>query len=343
MRRIRDVLDVLMVVCAVGVGACSHAAPTAVMPTTVSRDWVTGAAAEALGPDGRFILPGPRSPGPLEISEANARAQAVGWARMIAQITPAGGIQTFAPGNGLEFAPGGSGLERDYGGKIPFAQLRDCGRSLYAESGYAPVPVDAPRFVLNGFGAYWIVRLCAPAGEIPVVLAVSTTSEFVVLDGRLQPSPSARAMGNEFRSVAIPRGTPEYPLEPEAAVAVAFRTTGRRVSEIPVFVQRVADYGRPEPFYPQNGRWHITLESPVHGVGAPSGTEYVTRDVMVSWPEGTGPDTTLLVALAAQPDTALHVPYKHSGQSPSGAAREDTVRVAVRKPYRFEVLRVVRE
>ena len=342
MRRIRAVLDVLMVVCTIAVGGCSHASPTAVIPPTVSRDWVTGAAAAALGPDGRFVMPAPRSPAPLEISEASARAQAVGWARMIAQMTPAGGIQSFAPGSGLEFAPGGTGLERDYGGKIPFAQLRDCGRALYAESGYAPVPETAPRFVLNGFGSYWIIRLCAPAGDAPIVLAVSTTSEFVVSDGRLRPSPSATAMGNEFRSVAIPRATPAYPLEPEAAVAIAFRTTGLRVSEIPVFVQRVADYGRPDPFVPQAGRWHVTLESPVHGVGVASGAEYVTRDVVVAWPEGLGPDTTLLVALAAQPDTALHLPYKTPEQPPSGAAREDTVRVAVRRPYLFEVVRVVR-
>ena len=73
-----------------------------------------------------------------------------------------------------------------------------------------------------------------------------------------------------------------------------------------------------------------------------SGAEYVTRDVVVSWPEGLGPDTTLLVALAAQPDTALHLPYKTPEQPPSGAAREDTVRVAVRRPYLFEVVRVVR-
>ena len=333
-----------MVVCTIDVGGCTHAAPTAVSPPTVSRDWVTGAAAAALGPDGRFVLPGPGNPGPVEISEAEARAQAVGWARMISRIPSAGGPQSLGPGGGLTFAPGGSGLERDYGGRIPFAQLKDCGRTLYMESAYEPVPEGAPRFVLNAVGPYWIVRLCAPAEDVPVVLAVSATSEFLVIDGRLQPSPSATAMGNEFVSVAIPRRTPVYPLEPEAAVAVAFRKTGRRVSEIPVFVRRVGEHGRPDLFVPQAGRWHVTLESSIHGIGAVSGEEYDTREVVVSWPGGVGNDTTINVARKVQPEAVLDLPYKVYGQTPGGVGfREDTVRVAVRRPYLFEALRVVRD
>jgi hypothetical protein len=209
------------------------------------------------------------------------------------------------------------------------------------ESAYAPVPEGAPRFARNAVGPYWIVRLCAPAGDVPVVLAVSATSGFVTIDGRLQSSPSPTGMGNEFVSVAIPRGTPVYPLEPEAVVAAAFRKTGRRVSEIPVFVGRVADYGRPDLFVPQAGRWHVTLESSIHGIGAVSGEEYDTREVVVSWPDGVGNDTTPGVARKVQPEAVLDLPYTVYGQAPGGVGfREDTVRVAVRRPYLFEALRV---
>lgn len=66
----------------------------------------------------------------------------------------------------------------------------------------------------------------------------------------LQPKPPNS--GNEFRSAAVPRVTAlarVYPLAPEAVVGFAYRRTGRRVTEVPVFVQRVAE-GLPEPSAP---------------------------------------------------------------------------------------------
>jgi hypothetical protein len=318
---------------AAALACASGSGPTAVEPVTISKDWVTGAAAAALGPDGRFVLPGSRNPGPLEITEASARAQAVAWARLVSRIPTTGGSDWFAPG--------GSGLERDYGGKIPFARLRDCGRAIYAGGAYRPVADSLPRYLLNGFGSYWVVDLCSPAGDVPVVLAVAATSALVVSDGELQPAPPNS--GNEFRSAAVPRGTAlarVYPLAPEAVVGFAYRETGRRVSEVPVFVQRVAG-ALPEPIYPQNGHWLVTLEAPVQGVGAVSGAEYDTREVAVFWAGGAGTDTTLSVALRTQPEAALLVPYKLYIQTAGGVeVREDTTRVAVRSPYLFEPLRV---
>jgi hypothetical protein len=319
---------------AAALACASGGGPTVVEPVTVSKDWVTGAAAAALGPDGRFVLPGPSNPGPLEISEASARAQAVAWARLVSRIPTTGGTESFAPG--------GSGLEQEYGGKIAFARLRDCGRAIYAESAYGPVADGLPRYLLNGFGSYWVIDLCSPVGDVPVVLAVAATSALVVSGGELQPNPPPS--GNEFRSAAVLRGTPlarVYPLAPEAVVAFAYRQTRRRVSEVPVFVQRVADYGRPDPIYPQNGHWLVTLEAPVQGVGVVSGAQYDTREVAVFWPGSARTDTTLSVALAGQPKAALRVPYKVYTETAGGVeVRQDTVSVAVRTPYLFEVLRL---
>ena len=309
------------------VTACSsNGGPTAIGPPTVSREWVTGAAAEALGPNGRFVFPHPPDGGSFAITEANAREQAVAWARLVATTSS------------------GSALEQDFGGKIPFADLRDCHSAVFAQSAYGPLPDTIPRWLVNAYGPYWLVRLCAPSGDIPVVVAVSVTSEFSVADGQLEPPLSAATMGNEFRTVATPRGTSPFrlfPLEPEAAVAFAFRKTGRRVSEVPRFVQRVADYGRPDPFYAQFGYWRLTLESSVHGVGTVSGAEYDTRQVAVYWPGGAANDTTLQVALAAQTDTALYVPYTVPDTG-GGQPTRATVRVPVRAPYLFEPLRVSR-
>ena len=323
-------------VLAVAVACVSDSGPTAVQPVTVSKEWVTGNAAAALGPDGRFVLPGPRDPRPREISEANARAQAVAWARLVSRIPTTGGTDTFQPG--------GSGLEQDYGGKIPFARLRDCGRAIYTVGAYGSISDTLPHWLFNNFGSYWVIELCSPRGDVPVVLAVATTSELVVVGGELQPN--QRNGGGEFRSSVNPRGTPlerVYPLSPEAVVGFAYRTTGRRISEVPVFVQRVAEYSRPEPIYPQNGHWLVTLEASIQGVGTPSGREYDTRDVAVFWPGGANPDTTLRVALPEQPEAVLTVPYKVSTQTAAGVdVRQDTARIPVRVPYLFETLRVRR-
>jgi hypothetical protein len=206
----------------------------------------------------------------------------------------------------------GGALEQDVGAMIPFADLRDCHSAVFAQSAYGLISDTIPRWMVNAYGPYWLVRLCAPSGDIPIVVAVSVTSEFSVVDGQLEPPLSAATMGNEFRTVATPPGTSPFrlfPLEPEAAVAFAFRKTGRRVSEVPAIIQRVADYGRPDPFYAHFGFWHLTLGSSVHGVGEASGAEYDTRQVAVYWPGGAANDTTLQVARAAQTDTALYVTH----------------------------------
>lgn len=197
--------------------------------------------------------------------------------------------------------------------------------------------------MLNAFGAYWVVRLCSPAGDIPIVVAVAETSELSVKDGRLQLPAPGTSIGNEFRSAAVPRGTPPsraFPLEPEAAVAFAYRKTGRRVSEVPEFWQRVAET-RPDPISVHSGHWRLKLETSVRGVGATSGAEYNVSDVVVFWPGYLPNDTTLQVAMSVQPDTALYLPYP--GLRDSGAAGQGVqplVRIGVRVPYIFEILRV---
>jgi len=238
--------------------------------------------------------------------------------------------------------PGEAHWNRTTGGKIPFTQLRDCGRTTFVESAYRPIAESLPRYLVNGYGSYWVVDLCSPGGDVPIVLAIATKSELVVSGGELLPNPPNS--GNEFRSAGVPRGTPlerVYPMAPEAVVAFAYRKTGRRISEVPAYVQRVADYGRADPISPQFGHWRVTLEGPVHGIGAVTGSEYDTREVAVCWPGCAGNDTTLSVPLASQPETALRVPYEVRTETAGRVdVRRDTVSVGVRTPYLFEALRV---
>jgi hypothetical protein len=129
-------------------------------------------------------------------------------------------------------------------------------------------------------------------------------------------------------------------LEPEAAVAFAYRKTGRRVSEVPEFWQRVAE-ARPDPIIVHSGHWRLKLEAPVHGVGATSGVEYHVSDVVVFWLGYLPNDTTLQVAVSVQPDTALYLPYPSlSDTGRAGQGEQPFVRIGVRAPYIFEILRV---
>ena len=82
--------------------------------------------------------------------------------------------------------------------------------------------------------------------------------------------------GNEFQSWGLPHGTGlsrALPLEPEAAAGLAFRATGRRVSEVPVFMWATVGIP-PAPIVAQCGYWRLTLETPVRGTGATSGAAY---------------------------------------------------------------------
>ena len=86
----------------------------------------------------------------------------------------------------------------------------------------------------------------------------------------------------------------------------------------------------------------MTLEAPIIGVGAVSRVAYDTREVAVYWSGGVGSDTTLQVALKAQPDTALTVPYTvPPDPATGGQSTQATTRLPVRAPYLFEPLRVL--
>jgi hypothetical protein len=300
--------------------ACrDESAPRSMGFARVEVAWVTGAAAAAVQADGRIALPAPVAPGPREIGEGAARAQAVAWAHAVA--TALGNVRP--------------SLEEVHGAPIDFTRLTDCDRAYYVESGFGVVPESAAPWIHNGLGNRWLIRLCDDRGNIPVVLNVAANSDAWIESGQLR-TPAFNS-GNLFRWSAIKRGSLPLPFEPEAAIGFAYRATGVRTSEVPVLVQRLVSDGA--IIDAVCGFWSLTLERQVRGVGAETGDTYETREVRVGRDHCFAGDTALFVARTAQPDTTRTMIYDFwlSGTS----TRRDTVRVAVRSPHAFERMLLV--
>ncbi len=299
--------------------ACAADGPQQSMGFAQARpEWLAGNAAAALRPDGRLELPLPRTRGPREIGERDARAQAVAWSKGVA--TSIGNLRET--------------LERSHGAPIDFANLVDCDRLYYVESVSEPVPEGAAPWIHNALGPRWLIRLCSGPSSVPAVLALAANSDLTIENGQLRfPSNS----GAWFQSWGTEPGTLPLPLEPEAAIGFAFRATGQRVTEVPSLVERNVGDG-PASVVAQCAFWNLTLENPVRGVGVITGAEYETRQLRVGREGCATSDTALYVALATQPDTARSIVYDF--YLPDGSSRRDTVRVQLLSPYRFEQFQI---
>ena len=143
-------------------------------------------------------------------------------------------------------------LERQRSAPIHVPALRVCGRTLFARSAFDPLPSTLPAYIQRSFGPYWMVTLCD--GQAPAVsLAVSAyATELTLANGEVRfPIPS---IGEDFKWMGIPVGSPGLPLPPEEAVATMFAQISRRVAAAPVLVI-------PGNSIPQLARWHLRLDS----------------------------------------------------------------------------------
>lgn len=252
----------LAVVTLAAVSACEHEtpAPTQALspPPDVAR-YVTGAAAAALGPDGRFpdAEPAPRER-PI-ISRARARALALGYVNSYGQF--------------LEPT-----WEERHGAPIDRSALRAAERVHYAESPYGAFPEGPyhPAF-RRGFGPYYLVTLTD--GTVPVlVVAVSAFNTDVRLDERGLVHEPAEG-GNEFMSAAVPRdGRTFTPLGPEQAVERVARMTGARANGAPELLLRPR-------WHPAAALWKVPLDRAVQA-RAGQGSRPVRVDVL--YMDGTG-------------------------------------------------------
>lgn len=301
--------------------------PTEVpLDVRVARTWVTGAAAAALATDGHFHLANAHAVEARNLGEAEAQSLAVAWARMVGRAAP---LRRGAVVQGTREV-----IERIFGAPVDFAALRACGRPLFAESPYGPLGVAFPRAVRNSFGAKWVVRLCTPQGHVPVVVAIAAAADAAVVAGQLSLPDSS---GGVFSFWSTRRGQRPVPLEPETAVDVAFRATGRRIAEVPRYV-RITLEPTTAPVLPPCGHWLLELESPVRVRSVSSGAIYETRQVRVASPGC----VTERSDLYARPLKRLAARYLIPWQREvDGRVVRDTLRVPVGAEWRFEAVEVL--
>jgi hypothetical protein len=225
-----------------------RAAPSAPGPSVAP--YVTGQAALALTPDGRVMLPDPRSPdGTPIISEERARQLAAAYIRTYGR---------FHLGK----------LEKQRGTKIGLASLRIAPRAYFAQTPYGPTPPGFHPMVRKSHGPYYILTL-NDGGTPVVMLAVSAynTDIGIGADGQLE---LPRYDGESFRHRGIPVASDRLllPVSPEDAIARVAHASGRRVALVPELILPDA---KTLPFF---AVWKVTLDADVavtRGAGRAAG------------------------------------------------------------------------
>jgi hypothetical protein len=277
---------------------------------------VTGAAARAHDPtSGLFILPDPPH---RYVSRVAAESVAVAVARFYGSPN--------LLGNGRAV------LEEQRGGLVAFRTLRPCGRATYALNGYGEPPPGAPGALLRHLGPQWAVPLCAPG--VPgaqLSVGVPDGPRFLQVAGTELVGWQPFGGGNDFSAVGVPARFPAgLPLTPEAAVAYAARTTGRRVAAVP------AAYDFHGPNYPLCAGWRLTLDAPARLVGDSTGRPYEAATVYVRPPGACfAAGARLYVPLAEQPGSVWLLARRDTAARADGVSF-DTLAVSVTGPVRFE-------
>src|ERR1043166_6837646 len=142
---------------AVGLAACYASEPSGGGYVRVTSEWVTGAAAAALGPDGRFDFPDPLPPEPGELS----REESLALARAYIRTVP------FLVGN-LR-----SSIEEEHGAPIDWAHLAPGGRRIVPYFTNLSDPGAAvPAFVRTAFGPSYLIEFCSASGVPSVEVEV---------------------------------------------------------------------------------------------------------------------------------------------------------------------------
>jgi hypothetical protein len=244
------------------------------MPTMAAvRAAVTGAAADAIRPNGQIQL-APPAGGADELTALEAVNFASAWTRDYAPMTR-------------------SWLEGTHGAAINFKTLKSCGRPLYARSAFSAPPQSIPGPYRRSHGPWWLVTFCDAAGSPSVSIAVSAwATELTMQAGKLR---FPRISGDEIVAIGVPGGhVGEYPMPPEMAVEMAAQQAGKPIANVPDLVAPVPSDGPP-----QLARWHLTLAGPTT-VRTSSG-ERATNEVFVGPTHVGGSDVATSAAAPEQP------------------------------------------
>lgn len=230
-----------------------HAAPQEIPLDPVH---VTGAAARALGPDGRFRLGSAESlNGDRMINADQARKLSLAF------------VRTF----GRFFEPT---WEQDRGEAIDLATLEASERVYFAQSPYGSLSrSDVHAAYRRNHGPYFVVTLLSHGTPVVIMGVSALATDYAVSEtGQLVVSQSN---GMAFLHEGIPLNGTEYrPMSPEEAVHYAATMTGVRVVSVPELVITSAKDS------PTIARWKVDLESDV-SVQTPDGRARSTRTILV--------------------------------------------------------------
>lgn len=214
--------------------ACTDSDSVAPPLLRANPENLTGAAAAAVGSDGLFDLEAPAETQYPILTQLEAERLALGFVKEYARST----LVRF---------------ETQHGGPIDLASLRQCLRSLYAESPYVRVPDATPRYLVRALGPQWVVTLCAASGVPQLKVAVAAYgTDIVIQGGRLAFGPER---GGEFFPSTIPLGSIS-PISPERAVEIAAAISKRRISSVPRLMHRGSGFSG------LGAVWQLRLESP---------------------------------------------------------------------------------
>ncbi len=256
---------------------------------------VTGAAAAAIGADGRFDLAAPTAPAQVPIITA-ARAGELAKAM----------LRTY--GQFLE-----PSWERQRGGEIDLNSLEMEPRIFFAETPYRVFPDGVHPTYKRTAGPSYLVRF-ASNGETVLVIAVSAYNTDIEIDSNgatVLPFYS----GGDFFPIGVSPGPNVgwgyMPVTPEEAAAAAAARTRSRVAGVPRLVRRSFDY------HPAESLWEIDMERPVN-LRAKGGSARPTSKVYV------GPGTKLMIAKPTQPNERHFPDAVVAGPAARAAGTEGT-------------------
>jgi hypothetical protein len=192
----------------------------------VPREWVTGAAAQALDASGHFIFdPMPAAAGELSREQAAAVANAF----FTTLRNSVGNLK--------------EALEEQHGRAIDFAALTMCGRVIPVSAPFLPSPLrPEAQYARNLMAARYAFEFCEGTQAKAVGLEVAVTAGVTVAhDGTLQFPDFPIIYGNEFLVFGIPARLQFGPnivlglwaLTPEAAVKALYLRVHTPVQTVP--------------------------------------------------------------------------------------------------------------
>jgi hypothetical protein len=201
----------------------------------VAKELVTGRALAALDANGRFAIPSRSGWHRTLLTEREAAAFGVVYARRIA-------------------AANASFYERTRGARIAFDSLQECGRAFLAESPYEEPDATMPEGLVNAIAPRWMVSFCEDGESPSLSVAVAATAGHLVIKGWAFDPSSLR--GSEFMALGVPVGRTLTP-GPEFAVTHLATASGKRVEDVPELLLMGL------PWEPQAARWLLKSEATV--------------------------------------------------------------------------------